>query len=872
MTTDVSGSGSGDPLVGTSLGPYRLRARLGEGGFGVVYLAEQTEPVRRRVAVKVIKPGMDSRAVVARFEAERQALALMDHPNVARVLDAGTTDRGLPYFVMELVEGDPITEFCDTHRKGVEDRIELMIAVCNAVQHAHAKGVIHRDLKPSNILVAYRDGTPHPKVIDFGVAKALNQRLTEATLFTERGQVIGTPEYMSPEQAEMSGVDVDTRSDIYSLGVLLYEVLTGVRPFEGESLRRAGLAEIQRVIREVDPPRPSTRLHTLVARSGDPEIATRIAKARRTEARSLERLLRRDLDWVVMRCLEKDRERRYETASAVGADLRRYLDDEPVVAGPPSAGYRVGKFVRRNRAAAVGGLAVLAALSVGLAGTSVGLIRAERSLDRARAAEAQADAEAERANTEREIADDTNAFLNRMLAFADTRTPGSVDFTVGQMLDLAVEAIDRGELRQPRVELAVRETIADAYFSLGEMAGAVAQLAKARSLAVAELGESSAPYLRLSVRFASVLGDSGDDMGALPVLERAYAVASESLGPDHLVTLEAKSVLGNTLAIRTRVDVERGKRLIEEALERLRATVGEDDTLTILTLFNYGGCLETLGMIEETERVYREVVRLRQKNDGDTCFCVVRPQYHHGRALAALGRFDEAESVLTETLETSIAELGPTHYETVSTEIEFLNMYTLKGDLGAAVSLALEMSRRPGLSPELESMVLVRAFYVARSAGEHALAIEIAEQNLSLVSLRFPGDDRRMGTALAYTGNALQIAGRSGEAEERLSRALEINTRSFGEDHYETLRAAGYLADSLCSLGEFAESSELAIRFEEGVRATMRHSPGWRRAALNRLSRIYREWHAAHPESGHDAEAARWRARLEALEADLAAE
>ncbi len=335
------------------IGPYRILAQIGEGGFGVVYEAEQASPVRRRVALKIIKPGMDSDAVVSRFEAERQALAIMDHPCIAKVLDAGTTapDQGSRlYFVMELVRGDPITTVCDTQNLGVEQRVELFIKVCEAVQHAHSKGVVHRDLKPSNILVTYdSEGRAHPKVIDFGVAKALNQPLTQRTVFTERGQLVGTLEYMSPEQTNHSGFDIDTRADVYSLGVLLYELMTGTLPFDTRSLREAGFDEIRRVIREVEPPRPSTRLRMLVSAEADPGLAPRITSARNTDARTLTGLLQRDLDWVVMRCLEKDRERRYRTASALADDLGRFLLGDPVSAGPPTVRYRLDKAIQRHK-------------------------------------------------------------------------------------------------------------------------------------------------------------------------------------------------------------------------------------------------------------------------------------------------------------------------------------------------------------------------------------------------------------------------------------------------------------------------------------------------------------------------------------------
>jgi WD40 repeat protein/serine/threonine protein kinase len=383
---------------GAAVGSYKLLEQIGEGGFGVVFLAEQTRPVRRKVALKVLKPGMDTRQVIARFEAERQALALMDHPHIARVLDGGTTEAGLPYFVMELVKGARITDFCDRGRLGVRERLGLFVSVCQAVQHAHQKGIIHRDLKPSNVLVTLHDGRPVPKVIDFGVAKALGQELTDKTLFTGFAQMVGTPAYMSPEQAQMSGLDVDTRSDVYSLGVLLYELLTGTTPLAREQLKAASYDEIRRIIREEEPPRPSTRLSTLGPAAGT------VSANRRSEPHRLSALLRGELDWVVLKALEKDRDRRYESASAFAADVERYLRDEPVLACPPSAAYRFRKFARRNRAAlltaalAGGALVAFAVLLADLAFTrrhNVELQKAIGGEARAREAEALARRELE---------------------------------------------------------------------------------------------------------------------------------------------------------------------------------------------------------------------------------------------------------------------------------------------------------------------------------------------------------------------------------------------------------------------------------------------------------------------------------------------
>jgi WD40 repeat protein/serine/threonine protein kinase len=406
---------------GTVIGPYKLLEQIGEGGFGVVFMAEQVQPVRRKVALKVIKPGMDSRQTVARFEAERQALALMDHPNIAKVFDAGTTESGRPYFVMELVKGTPVTQFCDDNRLTPRERLELFTDVCQAVQHAHQKGIIHRDLKPSNILVVMHDTTPVPKVIDFGIAKALGQELTDKTLFTGFAQMVGTPLYMSPEQAGQSGLDIDTRTDVYALGVLLYELLTGTTPFDKERLRTAGFDEIRRIIREEEPPKPSTRMSTLG------QAAATASDNRRSDPRKLGRLLRGELDWVVMKALEKDRNRRYESASAFAADVQRYLNDEPVQACPPSPWYRFRKFARRHRAAWRTAAAVAAAVLLAVTALAVSY---------AQIREEQKQTKEEQRKTQEALQREQLALYYQRIALAERELTGNNLGRAQELLDL----------------------------------------------------------------------------------------------------------------------------------------------------------------------------------------------------------------------------------------------------------------------------------------------------------------------------------------------------------------------------------------------------------------------------------------------------
>jgi serine/threonine protein kinase len=573
---------------GTVIGPYKLLQQIGEGGMGVVYMAEQQEPVRRKVALKIIKPGMDSHQVIARFEAERQALALMDHQNIARVLDASTTESGRPYFVMELVHGVPITQFCDDNQLTPRQRLALFVPVCQAIQHAHQKGIIHRDVKPSNVLVTMYDDKPVPKVIDFGVAKAIEQRLTERTLFTQFGALVGTFEYMSPEQAEMNALGVDTRSDVYSLGVLLYELLTGTTPLERQRLREAALGELVRLIKEEEAPRPSQRLSSS-------NNLPKIAAARKTEPARLSKLVQGEIDWIVMKCLEKDRAGRYDTASGLARDVERYLRDEVVEAQPPTVRYRLRKFVRKNCAALATITVVVLLFVVGASVSTYQAVRATRAerqtkQERDHAIQSENEARQLQAMAQRqeqkalEAAAEAKAmirfFKEVMLEAQQTLMdydqpgrpmPGEAKKFRNKRMDEAVRLIDSEKGRAlfagyPVAEAEIRAWIANLAFPTDGPWVLGHSFSGVRS-AVTQVSEGEKSYV---IRF--------DPHSARHHLECALELYLRHLGPSHIETLETMRKLGRTTVA---VDAAKGLQLLEDSVARSTAMFGPDADETV---------------------------------------------------------------------------------------------------------------------------------------------------------------------------------------------------------------------------------------------------------------------------------------------------
>ncbi len=665
------------PTASCMIGPYKLLQQIGEGGMGVVWMAEQQEPVKRRVALKLIRADMGSKEIVARFEAERQALAVMDHPNIARVLDAGTTDSGSPFFVMELVKGMPLNEFCDQNQLSIRERLELFVPICNAIQHAHQKGIIHRDLKPSNVLVTLQDGKPLPKVIDFGLAKALEHthKLTDKTLFTEFGKVVGTLQYMSPEQAEMNVLDIDTRTDIYSLGVMLYELLTGSTPIEKESLQNNAMLQVLAMIRDTDPPLPSTRLSS----SGDK--AAVISRHRQISPSKLQQILRGDLDWVVMKAIDKDRPCRYETANGFAMDIKRFLNGEPVTAAPPSAIYRMKKFVRRNKAAifVAATAAILMLLATGISTWQA--VRASRAEKRALQQEA--------------IANNINAFFqDDILTQTNPEMQSDRDLKLRTVLDSASDKIEQGRfVDQPQVEASIRQTISRSYLALGLFDKAETHLKRVVDLCRVVWGEDDPHTLSAMNNLSNVYLRQERYDKATPLKEQVLQISKRVLGaknPDTLMRMvnladlyrsrgnnddnenakvllldaldsyrelpnpPLESMLGaiNNLAIVYAVtgDYERAETMFNELVVRLTKALSPEHPTTLMAKHNLGCCYMEQGEYGQAESQFLEVLTNRKKVLGPTNPDVAETLSDLCQTLLAEEKYAEAEKYLRECL------------------------------------------------------------------------------------------------------------------------------------------------------------------------------------------------------------------------------
>ncbi len=683
---------------GAQIGPYKILEQIGEGGFGVVFMAEQRQPMRRMVSLKIVKPGMDTRQVVARFESERQSLALMNHLNIAQIIDGGATASGRPYFVMELVRGVPITEFCDQNRSSAEERLKLFVSVCHAIQHAHQKGIIHRDIKPSNVMVTLDDGIPVVKVIDFGVAKAIAQRLTEKTLYTGYGQMIGTPAYMSPEQASMSMLDVDTRSDIYSLGVLLYELLTGTTPIEAARLREAGYAEIQRLITEQQTPRPSTRLSSLG------ESATIVAGNRATDPKHLSRLLAGDLDWIVMKALEKDRNRRYRSPGSFADDVERYLRGEVILARPPSVAYRLTKFAASHRVAVVAAAAVAVSL---LSGTALATWQAMQARAAERAALVARDDAAEQLRQAKRSEARANAVLKfiqgKVLSAARPKGQEgglSRDATVREALDRAEPEIATAFAGEPLVEASIRNTLGVSYWYLGEQEKALEQQKRAVALRRQELGPKHPETVGAMNDLAIVLDRMGKFADEQKILEEVVAVKRRTLGPEDPVTLRSVNNLATVMAMQGLL--EDAVKLAKETLEIQRRVEGPESIATLRSEYNLAIMRRHLGRWAEARPLFDESLETLRRVFGPDHQDTLRAVNGLGELLLDQRRPAEARPLFEEALKGQRSVLGPTTDETVLTMINLADTARTQGRLDAARKLAEEADAldRRTLGPE----------------------------------------------------------------------------------------------------------------------------------------------------------------------------
>jgi len=771
--------------IGTVIaGRYTLVDVIGEGRMGSVYLASQTEPVKRQVALKLIKTGMDSRGVLARFDAERQALALMDHPNIARIYDGGLTPASQPFFVMELIQGVPLAEYCDQQRLTVRARLELFVAVCQAVQHAHQKGIIHRDLKPGNVLVTEVDGRPTPKVIDFGVAKATEVKLTDMSL-ADVGAIVGTPAYMSPEQADPSSIDIDTRTDVYALGVMLYELLTGSPPIDTRQFQRGAILEMLRMVREVDPPRPSTKLSTA-------EALPNIAANRSIEPARLAKLLQGELDWVVMKALEKDRNRRYDTANGFARDIQRYLADEVVEARPPSRGYRLRKFVKRNKGQVIAASLLLLTLLAGIAGTSWGMWEANRAraaereradgernakIDAQRARDAQAEqravavVERDKAIAAEAKTRTINNFLTQDLLTQAEPANNAVEdkVTLVEVLDRAANKVGTRFAGEPELASSLRWTIAQTYHGLAYWEKAEAQL-RAALEAARQRDPRSVEAYRAQGLLAHILFHRGrrDD----EVLKMAEATAKGlegTVGPDDPDTLASLNSLAS--AYRAVARLPEAIALFERVRDANIAKIGPDDPETLTTLNNLAGAYFAAGKLPEAIALYERVKSARITKIGPDHPSTLTTLHDLAMAYQLTGKLPEAIALLERVKDAQIAKLGPDHTNTLNT---------------------------------LHNLAVAYQF-----AGRLPEALALYERNRDAQSAQLGADHPATLTTLHNIAAVYYATGKLPEAIALFERVRDARIAHLGPDHPETLATLNHLAAAYWKTNQLEKSVPL---------------------------------------------------------------
>jgi len=776
--------------AGAMIGRYHLLQRIGQGGMGEVWLAEQKEPVRRRVALKLVKAGMNSREVIARFESERQAVALMDHPAIAKVFDAGSTPQGVPYFVMEYVAGVPITAYCDGHRLSTQERLELFARVCEGVQHAHQKAIIHRDLKPSNILVTEVDGRAAPKIIDFGVAKALAQKLSADTMFTQVGAPVGTPEYMSPEQALSSGEDIDTRTDVYSLGVIFYELLAGAPPLD---LRKVAFDEFLRRLREEEPPRPSTKIRTQ-----DPATSKELARKRQTEPLALAKQIRGDLDWIALKALEKERSRRYGSPSDFAADIARYLKNEEVLAVPPSVAYRARKFARRYRGALVSVSAFVLVLIVA-AGVSIQqYLRADREAAVARA---------------------VNDFLqNAVLAQASAAyqsgplTKPDPHLEVRTALDRAAAGIEGRFDKQPEVEAAVRHTIGQTYLDLGLYAQARTQYERALELRRRALGAKNRQTLETmnGLGYAVyLLGKLGE---AESLLGQCLEVQRHTLGPRHPDTLSSMSNLA--LVYNAEGKYAQAEKLDSQLLDIQRGVAGPEGVATLYSMNNLAGDFKEEGKYAQAETLYSQALEIKRRILGPEHPDTLRAMNNLANVYSAEGKYAQAEALESQTVEIKRRVLGPDHPETLYSMNNLGDTYTQQGKYAQAEAIFSQTmeSQRRTLGPEhrytLISMSNLAETYIAQ--GKYAQAEALVSKTLE-IERRVLGPEHPY--TLIATSNLAEVysaQGKYAQAEALFSHTAEVQGHALGPEHPFTLDTLSYMASMYQRRGNYATAQNYA--------------------------------------------------------------